>query len=100
MVDLLSVPVRLKYIPHSVTIIFLDVLAAIWKLHAVDVGGSSLARVGSNRFPEWISGGLPSIGCAKTCFLVDCASFFHTPSILDHSEESILLLPRLGIQLT
>lgn len=98
MIDLLSVPIRLKYVPHSVAIIIL-VLAVVRELHAVDVGGSCLARVRSDRFPEWVSGGLPSIGCAKSAFLVDSASFSYTPSILDHTKEAVLLLPRLGIKL-
>ena len=96
MINLLCVPIRLKHIPHSVTIIIL-VLAVVRELHAVDVGGSCLSRVGSDRFPEWICGGLPSIGCAKSTFLVDSASFSYTPSILDHAEEAVLLLSRLGI---
>jgi hypothetical protein len=98
MTDLLGVPIRLKNIPDSV-MITIPVLAIVRELHAVDVGSTCLARVGSDRVPEWISGGLPSIGCAKITFLVDSASFSYTPSVLDHAEEAILLLSLLGIQL-
>ena len=44
MTDLLCVSIRLKNISHSVTITIL-VLAIVRELHAVDVGGTCLARV-------------------------------------------------------
>ena len=85
MTDLLCVSIRLKNISDSITIIIL-VSAIVREFHAVDVRGICLARVGSDWVPEWISGGLPSIGCAKITFLVDTASFSYTPSVLDHAE--------------
>ena len=97
MTDLLCVSIRLKNISHSVTITIL-VLPIVRELHAVDVGGTCLARVGSDSVPEWISGGLPSIGCAKITFLVDSASFSYTPSVLEYAEDIGLLLSLLGIQ--
>ena len=98
MTDLLCVSIRLKHISHSVTITIL-VFAIVRELHAVDVGSTCLARVGSDRVPKWISGRFPSIGRAKITFLVDTATFSYTPCVLDHGEEAVLLLPRLGILL-
>ena len=88
---LLSVPIGLKDIPHSIPIVILA-LIGIGKFHPINVSSADLPRVRSDRLSERVSRLSPIRSDHHAAFLrIDYAALFHAPGILDHPEKSFLL---------